>query len=141
MSAPAIFDSRHDDSLGGDTRICDDAVAELNHVTTRFSPEVLTAPDYSPSRSAEGVPNTVPVVFEYQENPWHPSLPYGVGGRSSLRSGAHTLLTPVYSTVRRGAAQCAHIGVQSGVSQILDETLYVPVTCRSGPTNSCLFHV
>ena len=46
MSAPAILDSRHHHSLGGDTRVCDDAVAGLNHVTTRFSPEVLTATGY-----------------------------------------------------------------------------------------------
>ena len=127
MSAPAIFDSRHHHSLGGDTRVCDDAVAGLNHVTTRFSPEVLTATGYSPSIRVEGVPNTVPVVFQYQENPWHPSFPYGVGGLSILGSGAHALRTPVSNTVRRGAAQCPQKGVQSGVSQILDETLHVPV--------------
>ena len=72
MSAPAVFDSRHDHSLGGDTRDRDDAVAGLNHVTTRFSPEVFTAMDYSPSISVQGVANTVPVVLECQENPWHP---------------------------------------------------------------------
>ena len=49
MSAPSILDSRHHHSLGGDTRVCDDAVAGLNHVTTRFFPEVLTATGYSPS--------------------------------------------------------------------------------------------
>ena len=127
MSAPSILDSRHHHSLGGDTRVCDDAVAGLNHVTTRFSPEVLTATGYSPSIRVEGVPNTVPVVFQYQENPWHPSFPYGVGGLSTLGSGAHALRTPVSNTVRRGAAQCPQKGVQSGVSQILDETLHVPV--------------
>ena len=107
--------------------MCDDAVAGLNHVTTRFSPEVLTATGYSPSIRVEGVPNTVPVVFQYQENPWHPSFPYGVGGLSILGSGAHALRTPVSNTVRRGAAQCPQKGVQSGVSQILHETLDVPV--------------
>ena len=140
MSAPSILDSRHHHSLGGDTRVCDDAVAGRNHVTTRFSPEVLTATGYSPSIRVEGVPNTVPVVFQYQENPWHPSFPYGVGSLSILGSGAHALRTPVSNTVRRGAAQCPQKGVQSGVSQILDEMLHVPVTCRSGPTNFCLSH-
>ena len=99
MSAPAVFDSRHDHSLGGDTRDCHDAVAGLNHVTTRFSPEVLTAMDCSPSIRLEGVANTVPVVFECQENPWHPSFPYGVGGLSILGLGANALRTPVSSTV------------------------------------------
>jgi len=95
MSTPTVFESRHDYSLGGDTRDCDDAVAGLNHVTTRFSPEVLSAMDYSPSIRVEGVANTVPVVFECQENPWHSSFPYGVGGLSILELGAHASRTPV----------------------------------------------
>ena len=99
MSAPAVFDSRHDHSLGGDTRDCDDAVAGLDQVTTRFSPEVFTAMDYSPSIRVQGVANTVPVVFECQEDPWHPLFPYGVGGLSILGLGANALRPCVSSTV------------------------------------------